>query len=50
MRTLFQSKKVYSVPYSGKKNVIENDTLWGSTYLYGRTTPAPPPPPPQILK
>ena len=48
--TLLQTKLAKSIPYF-RLEMLENDTLWGSTYLYGLymgVTP-PPPPPPQIL-
>ena len=40
--TLFQSKKVNSVPYF-RLEMLENDTLWGGTYLYGLYMGVPPP-------
>ena len=32
--TLFQNKTAKSIPYL-RLEMLENDTLWGGTYLYG---------------
>ena len=32
--TLFQTKMAKSIPYF-RLEMLENDTLWGGTYLYG---------------
>ena len=43
---LFQTKMAKSIPYF-RQEMLENDTLWGGTYLYGLYMGVPPPPPPQ---
>ena len=43
--TLFQTKMAKSVPYF-RLEMLENDTLWGGTYLYGLYMGVPPLPPP----
>ena len=48
MYTLFQTKMAKSIPYF-RLEMLQNDTLWGGTYLYGLYMglhPPPPPPPP----
>ena len=48
--TLFQTKTAKSIPYF-KLGMLENDTLWGGTYLYGLCMGVPTPPPSRrILK
>ena len=42
--TLFQTKMAKSIPYF-RLEMLENDTLWGGTYLYGPDMGVPPPPP-----
>ena len=42
--TLFQTKMANSIPYF-RLEMIENDTLWGGTYLYGLAYGILPPPP-----
>ena len=41
--TLFQTKMAKSIPYF-RLEMLENDTLWGGTYLYGLYMGVPPPP------
>ena len=49
IHSLFQTKMAKSVPYF-RLEMLENDTLWGSTYLYGLYMGEPPPaPPPGLL-
>ena len=43
--TLFQTKMAKSIPYF-RLEMLENDTLWGGTYLYGLYMGVRPPPPP----
>ena len=43
--TLFQTKMAKSIPCF-RLEMLENDTLWGGTYLYGLDIGAPLPPPP----
>ena len=43
--TLFQTKMAKSIPYF-RLEMLENDTLWSGTYLYGLYMVVPPPPPP----
>ena len=43
--TLFQTKMAKSIPYF-RLEMLENDTLWGGTYLYGLYMGVTPPPPP----
>ena len=43
--TLFQTKMSKSISYF-RLEMLENETLWGSTYLYGLYMGVPPPPPP----
>ena len=43
--TLFQNKMAKSIPYF-RLEMLENGTLWGSTYLYGLYMGVSPPPPP----
>ena len=40
--TLFQTKMAKSIPYF-RLEMLENDTLWGGTYLYGLYMGVPPP-------
>ena len=47
--TLFQTKTAKYIPYF-RLEMLENDTLWGGTYLYGLYMGGPPPPPPGILQ
>ena len=48
--TLFLTKTAKSIPYFTLE-MLENDTLWGGTYLYGLDmgVSSPPPPPPGML-
>ena len=44
--TLFQTEMAKSIPFF-RLAMLESDTLWGGTYLYGlyMGVPTPPPPP-----
>ena len=43
--TPFETKMAKSIPYF-RLEMLENDTLWGGTYLFGLYMGVPPPPPP----
>ena len=43
--TLFQTRMAKPIPYF-RLEMLENDTLWGGTYLHGLYMGVPPPPPP----
>ena len=51
--TLFQTNLAKSIPYF-RIEMLENDTLWDGTYLYGLSMGVPPPlpisPPPGLYK
>ena len=45
--TLFQTNMANYIPYY-RLEMLENDTLWGGTYLYGLYMGVPPPPPGRV--